>query len=213
MKVCIVSFSTPYQHMWQKLGATVVDDIRYADLIQFTGGEDVSPCLYGEQPHPTTHSNFSRDTREAGYFAIAQRMGIPMAGICRGGQFLNVMNGGEMYQDVDGHAIYGTHECYDIKTGKRHNVTSTHHQMMWASQDGEVLATAKEATQLSFVQDGVGKTLPAHHEHRDVEAVYYSDTMSLCFQPHPEFGGADSTLAYYVELLNRCFGYELKVPS
>ena len=211
MNVFIVTTSAPYQHMWMKLGATIVDDVRKANLVQFTGGEDVSPRLYSEQPHPQTRSNFGRDLFEASYFAVAQRMGIPMAGICRGGQFLNVMNGGEMYQDVDGHAIHGTHECLDLKTGRTHNVTSTHHQMMWASQDGEVLAIAKEATQLSFVQDGVGKTLPAHHEHDDIEAVYYPDTLSLCFQPHPEFGKANSTLAYYVELLNRCFGFELKV--
>lgn len=213
MKVFIAGGGLECVRMWERLGAEIAHDMRMADLVQFTGGEDVSPCLYGEQRHPTTYSNFKRDTCEAGYFAIAQRMGIPMAGICRGGQFLNVMNGGEMYQDVDGHAIHDTHECLDIKTGKLHQVTSTHHQMMWASQDGEVLAIAKEATQLSFVQDGVGRTMQAHHEHDDVEAVFYPDTMSLCFQPHPEFGGANSTLAYYVELLNRCFGYELKVPS
>jgi gamma-glutamyl-gamma-aminobutyrate hydrolase PuuD len=215
MKVLIVSGSQAYSQMWLKLGATLVDDIRKADLVQFTGGEDVSPRLYGEQPHPTTASNFGRDLYEAGYYAIAKRMGIPMAGICRGGQFLNVMNGGDMYQNVDGHTIYGTHECKDVLTGKVHQVTSTHHQMMWASEreGAEIVATAKEATHLDFVEDGKGVSIPAHHEFRDLEAVFYHDTQSLCFQPHPEFGRANSTLSYYVELLNRYFGFELKVPG
>src|SRR3546814_3238996 len=46
----------------------------------------------------------------SGYFAIARRMHKPMAGICRGGQFLNVMCGGSMIQHVEGHAIHGRSE-------------------------------------------------------------------------------------------------------
>lgn len=40
----------------------------------------------------------------------AKRLQIPMVGICRGAQFLNVMAGGKMIQHVEGHAIHGTHE-------------------------------------------------------------------------------------------------------
>lgn len=206
MKVLIVSGSPAYRKMWEKLGATITDNIQEAELIQFTGGEDVSPFLYGETKHRTTGSNAGRDIYEAGIFAIASRIEIPMAGICRGGQFLNVMSGGRMYQDVDGHTIYGTHACTDVTTGEIHQVTSTHHQMMVPSSRGVLLAEAAQASRLetdSRVYNLLAKG-------GDTEAVFYPHTNCLCFQPHPEFNNADSTLKYYVELLNRCFDLRLE---
>lgn len=206
MKVLIVNSSPAYQKMWEKIGATLTGNIEKADLIQFTGGEDVSPFLYGERQHPRTHSNSGRDVYEAGIFAMANRMSIPMVGICRGGQFLNVMCGGRMYQDVDGHAIFGTHDCTDITTGATHKVTSTHHQMMIPSSKGVVLTEAAQASRL----ETVSKVYELQKKGGDVEAVFYPHYQTLCFQPHPEFNNADSTLKYYVELMNRCFDIGLK---
>lgn len=193
-----------YSRMFLRQGWDVVHDITKADLMQFTGGEDVTPLLYGEPSHPRSYYNFERDLIESGYFAVAQLLHIPMAGICRGGQFLNVMNGGKMYQDVDNHAIRGTHSCVDRFTGERHEVTSTHHQMMRAAPHGEVIAVANLATH----KEHMGQ----HKDHsivingvlgNDVEVVYYDKSKSLCFQPHPEFFGAGSTEKYYFELISR----------
>jgi len=52
-----------------------------------------------------------------------------MVGICRGSQFLTVMSGGRLFQDVSGHAIMGTH-LIKFKDGSSLGITSTHHQMM-----------------------------------------------------------------------------------
>src|SRR5687768_16963203 len=71
------------------------------DLICFTGGEDVTPSLYGEVKHPLTYNNPERDKHEVEYFN--QFIGIPKVGICRGGQFLNVMSGGKLHQHILGH--------------------------------------------------------------------------------------------------------------
>ena len=188
MKVLIVNGSPAYRKMWEKLGATITDNIQEADLVQFTGGEDVSPFLYGEYKHPTTGINTGRDIYEAGIFAIASRLGLPMTGICRGGQFLNVMSG------------------TDVVTGEVHQVTSTHHQMMVPSSRGVLLAEAAQASRLKT--DIKVHTLK--HKGGDTEAVFYPHTNCLCFQPHPEFNNADSTLEYYVELLNRCFDIRLE---
>lgn len=203
--VMIIEGSQQYRAMFEKHGWEITTDFTKADLIQFTGGADVSPFLYGEGLHPTTHHDPRRDLVEAGYFAFAVRLGIPMAGICRGGQFLNVMNGGTMYQDVDGHAIHGTHTCYDLATDREIQVTSTHHQMMRISaKDATPVAVANISTRKEFIQDGevVDGVIGT-----DLEAVFYEKTKSLCFQPHPEFYGADSTCAYYFELLERHLGF------
>jgi gamma-glutamyl-gamma-aminobutyrate hydrolase PuuD len=192
-----------YGQMFLNAGWELAKGPLKADLIQFTGGEDVTPALYGEGKHPYTGNSFERDLYEAGYFATAKRMGIPMAGICRGGQFLNVMSGGKMYQHVDGHATGHNHTLYDIRTEREVVVSSTHHQMMIASRSGEILAYANEASRRETFEcksntDG---------EEPDTEAVYYADTKALCYQPHPEFFGPEhECFQYYFELIERCHG-------
>lgn len=198
-----------YARMFKLAGWEVLPfgykELRKCDLVQFTGGEDVTPYFYGEDTHPRTHFNESRDFMEASFFTIAKMYGKKMAGICRGGQFLNVMSGGAMYQDVDGHAIHGTHECFDRGSGQVFNVTSTHHQMMLPSHNGRIIATADQSTRREYMQDGEIKV----HDSvgGDVEVVYYRHTDALCFQPHPEFVGATDTSDYYFSLLNRIWGF------
>lgn len=105
-----------------------------------------------------------------------------MAGICRGGQFLNVMNGGKMWQHVSGHAIGGTHEAFCRVFEVPVKVTSTHHQMMIPSPDGKVLLTAQVCDSKSDAEKTVNGLLQP-----DVEVVLYTNTNTLCFQPHPEY--------------------------
>lgn len=188
---------------WEVLRSSVMSNLLEADLVQFTGGADVSPFLYGEKNHHTTYSDPHRDLVEAGYFAFAQRLDKPMAGICRGGQFLNVMNGGKMWQNVDGHAIRGTHEAIDLGSGRTIQVTSTHHQMM-EGYNCELVAKAYESTLKESYDSEVYSEdcLTA-----DQEVLYYARSMSLCFQPHPEYVQPGHECAdYYFELLDRFFG-------
>lgn len=201
MKVMIINGNYQYQRMFIDAGWDITMNIEEADLVQFTGGADVSPFLYGEFVHPQAHCDPRRDLVEAGYYAWGVRTGKKMAGICRGGQFLNVMNGGSMYQHVDGHCR--DHYLYDTLTDQKVLVTSTHHQMMRPGSKGVVVAIADES---SFVERMRGNEVVSQHTEgacSDVEVVWYSNTNSLCFQPHPEFDGADSTREYYFELLKR----------
>src|SRR5690606_31443963 len=92
----------------------LVDTVEDADLVVFCGGEDVSPRYYGQHPHSTTHSNEKREEKEYKLYRQAKELGIPCVVICRGKQFLHVMNGVSLYQDVDGHAIAGTHSAFIV---------------------------------------------------------------------------------------------------
>ncbi len=187
-KVFIVGRDFGISSMFLRRGWEVVDYVdENIDLIQFTGGEDVDPSYYGEPRHPRTFSNPRRDAEEAAVYN--EWVGkVSMAGICRGGQFLNVMNGGSMWQHVNNHAIASTHTAYDYRD-KEVQVTSTHHQMMRARAGAMLLLSAKETT---VFEDCDGPR--ANMEHclaptikPDVEAVVYEDTSCLCFQPHPEY--------------------------
>lgn len=94
------------------------------DGLVITGGRDVDPASYGHAPHPTTDQP-ARD-RDAWEFALVRGAlvrGVPILGICRGAQVLNVALGGTLHQhlpDVIGHtrhqagnAVFTTS---DIKT-------------------------------------------------------------------------------------------------
>lgn len=194
--------------MFMKKGWGLTNDVLVADLVQFTGGEDVTPSLYKQEALPCTHYNAARDAYETSIYEDCIKNNIPMAGICRGGQFLNVMNGGSMWQDVDGHAIWGTHSAWTTTDEEVRiiEVTSTHHQMMNPTDKAILLLAAEEST---FKLDANGKVLNAIDYQYDVEAVFYPDTQSLCFQPHPEYNTSpkECTDLYfeYIDLyLDKC---------
>lgn len=181
------------QTQWYFNGVNSAAD---ADIVVFTGGEDVDPALYGENKLTCTFSNTERDDVDQGVYWECYGMDIPMVGICRGGQFLNVINGGKMWQDVNNHGA--AHFLIDLKTEEKRWVTSTHHQMMIPDKDAQILAIAAESTRrISFGKEEGGKT------GQDIEALWYEDTKSLCFQPHPEFMNYKDCTGYFFELLDR----------
>lgn len=194
MKVYIQGGNSSYAAMYRNRKWQIADTVSEADLIQFCGGEDVSPLLYGEPELRVSCCNFDRDVAEMVTFGHALDAGVPMAGICRGGQFLNVMCGGRMFQDANGHC--GPHDVVDLDTGEVFQATSTHHQMMIGGPSATLVATAYPAISTrretaELVEEG--KDL-------DTEVLFYRDQKVLCFQPHPEFHGREA-------LSDRYFGY------
>ena len=190
MKVFIVGSrgNCQYAAMYKQDGWTITDNIETADLVQFTGGHDVSPDLYGCKEHPQSMCNAARDSNERDYYLRAIEQSKPMAGICRGGQFLNVMNGGRMYQHVDNHGIAGTHKAYCTQSGQTIDVTSTHHQMMIPNDKNGIVLLH------------VAKSLCTHKDYVDDQGdmVFYRATNSLCFQPHPEYVEGEACREYFL---------------
>lgn len=70
------------------------------DGLILSGGYDVNPLLFGEEPHRLLGATFGeRDTFESILIKYALKMEKPILGICRGCQILNVICGGTLYQD------------------------------------------------------------------------------------------------------------------
>lgn len=66
-----------------------------------SGGEDVDPSRYGETVwNETVGVNAPRDTSDFLLLAAAKKLGVPVLGICRGEQIVNVFYGGSLYQDL-----------------------------------------------------------------------------------------------------------------
>ena len=73
-----------------------------ADGIILTGGEDINPLEYNDTINIKVCGaiNFSRDTLERKLFDFAFKNKLPLVGVCRGMQMMNVASGGSLYGDI-----------------------------------------------------------------------------------------------------------------
>jgi putative glutamine amidotransferase len=85
---------TPDQQVLERLYASL-------DGLLLAGGDDVDPARYGEAPLPWLEATSpAQDAVELVLFAWARRDKLPVLGICRGLQLINVALGGALYQDI-----------------------------------------------------------------------------------------------------------------
>lgn len=81
-------------HEWQKI-------YQISDGIFLSGGSDIDPTLYNEQPHPKLGKLIEeRDRIESWLVKQAFKDNKPLLGICRGIQIINVALGGSLFQDL-----------------------------------------------------------------------------------------------------------------
>lgn len=161
-----------------------------ADVIIFNGGADIGTAMYEETPvgRGIPEKPSPRDKQEMDIFYKYRGGSKLLVGICRGAQILNVLNGGTLWQDVDGHGR--SHYMTVLATGQKMWITSTHHQMMRPNYaTGKILAIADEARnkyadKATWSHRG-GAFFP--DDHKDTEIVWYPSTASLCIQGHPEY--------------------------
>jgi len=110
------------------------------DGLVIAGGPDVEPVHYGAEPHPRTGPPArARDAWELALIDAALAARVPLLGICRGMQLLNVAVGGTLVQHIDGHAevvgVFGRHPVKPVP-GTRYaeiapeevSVPTYHHQ-------------------------------------------------------------------------------------
>jgi len=142
----------------------------YLDMIDgiiFSGGEGIGPINFGENPSKyISNVNPSRDNFELALFQEAYNMDMPILGICRGAQLINVALGGSLYQDIfaqipnchghmpSGMQVYDLFHLIDIEENSKLfdifkttelEVNSFHHQgIKDIGKDLKVTATAKD---------------------------------------------------------------------
>ena len=74
------------------------------DGLLLTGGTDIDPARYGRPNTGSVDVEPDRDALEAAAWAVAPTRSVPVLGICRGFQAINVFAGGTLIQDLPGHA-------------------------------------------------------------------------------------------------------------
>lgn len=185
MKVYVVGGANNYINFIEN--AELVDKLEDAQLVVFTGGEDVTPSLYGCKRHPKTYNNSKRDEKEQAIFKKIDPKKQVVYGCCRGSQFITVMNGGLLVQNVSNHALWYTHAITDGT--KIYQITSTHHQMMYPFN-------LKSGYNILFVSSGISSDFYEGDKidcdtifGREPEIVLYNrDGFPKCLavQGHPE---------------------------
>lgn len=173
----------------------LVHDMQDADVVIFTGGEDIDPSIYGEKPNKTTNFNKVRDDYEINKFIEAVDSNLPIVGICRGAQFCCAMSGGTLIQDVTKHN-QGAHQITSTKDNKTYFMTSSHHQMMYPynmdTDDYELLAFANlrgnyyDQYNMPYLtkQNVLLNEWPHFAE---PEIVFFTKSNVLAIQGHPEW--------------------------
>ena len=186
-KILVVGGAESYYTPFQFLYRLSVDDKDYMnnpekyDMVLFTGGADVDPKLYDEtSPHQKCMINSQRDYKERDIFKRAVNCGTKMTGICRGLQFLNVMAGGRMLHDLQGHG--SQHKMYTHR-GSIH-VNSLHHQACIPAPGSYVIGWAKNHSVLSSYGNRDEKL--GNWPDFVVEAMLFPEINASGVQYHPE---------------------------
>ncbi len=93
------------------------------DGLVLSGGDDVDPALYGQEPHPKLRDvDRRRDDFELALVREAIRRDQPLLAICRGQQVLNVALGGTLVQDIPSELGVVEHDSPGERTDRRHKV-------------------------------------------------------------------------------------------
>ncbi|WP_298448076.1 type 1 glutamine amidotransferase [uncultured Marinobacter sp.] len=75
-------------------------DVSLLDGLVLSGGTHVHPERYGQQPQVSAKYDKARDSTDRLLLEQAESIGIPVLGICRGAQFINIFHGGSLCQNV-----------------------------------------------------------------------------------------------------------------
>lgn len=184
-------------------------DMNEADIILFTGGEDVSPSLYKTRPHPSTYCNKERDKAEVAVFKKIKPNQLAL-GVCRGSQLLCIMNGGKLVQNCYNHAIRGTHGITDGKV--EYEITSTHHQMQYPynleDQDYDVLFRSSDFRSRGYEGGNINPEVIIAKGEPEI-VLYHKENMPKCLaiQGHPEYMRPNAPV---VEMINNLINKTLK---
>lgn len=157
----------------------------------FTGGHDVNPALYSQPKSDKCGTpNDKRDYLESGVFNYALENDMPVLGICRGIQLINVLCGGSLYQDLPSEHIH--------KNKVSHQMTAPYNRSWHTVSiiEGSPLAELSDSLVVgvnSYHHQAIKELSPkleamALSEDGLIEAIYMPDKRFIqAVQWHPEF--------------------------
>ena len=170
-----------------------VEDFDVCDGFVMTGGIDVLPEIYGEKddyPHRPKAFLPERDKFEQQVYVYSQQHQIPLLGICRGMQYINILEGGKVFQD-NGEAINLVHK--KGTEDRQHEVNVVKDSLLYAITETEQ-GTVNSAHHQCVDPDHLGLNLKvaaySNTQEPLIEALEFADQTDKGFmiavQWHPE---------------------------
>lgn len=161
-------------------------DWRRFDGLLIGGGDDIDVQLYDGVPTPNIRIDPARDRLELDAIEVFLSTGLPILGVCRGSQILNVAMGGSLHEDI--------YEIY--RTAPRRRTVLARKQVQLTPGSFLMSITGQETTSVNSLHSqsvdrlGEGLVVAARDEHGIVQAVERRDMSQqfmLGVQWHPEF--------------------------
>lgn len=186
------------------LDGEIVNKMSDAQLVLFTGGEDINPQIYGENKGSRTGFNKQRDEEEIDEFNKAYSLSLPMFGTCRGAQLLCAMSGGKLVQHLSHSNMYHPIRLWD---GTAIDTNSLHHQLMYPfnlpKQEYELLGWAEGLSHIHLNGDDKLINMPTDNQNWAIEPelIYFKKTKCLCIQGHPEMMSEKTKLVKLLRIL------------
>ncbi|MFA5473001.1 MAG: gamma-glutamyl-gamma-aminobutyrate hydrolase family protein [Aminobacteriaceae bacterium] len=185
----------------------------HADALLISGGYDIDPLLYGEEPHEALGFVY-RDTDifQLRTIRTALAKGKPILGICKGIQLLNVACGGTIYQDIS--------EIPDsfVKHDQNRKRSCPSHTVV--AEEGSVIAellgttfTVNSYHHQAVKEIGRGLKVTSRAMDGVIESVEMEgEAFVLAVQWHPEMmmASGDDMLPLFLRLVEEAEGYRKK---
>jgi putative glutamine amidotransferase len=197
----------PPQPVSDEIAERVLDGI---DGLIITGGKDVDPARYGQDPHPTTDEpRLDRDAWEDALLRGAINRELPFLGICRGAQVLNVALGGTLIQHLPD--VIGSSR-YNLGGGEFNDVPV---EVESGTELGELVGAqvrAKVYHHQSIDRVADGLTVSARSDDGVIQAVELDAVpFGLAVQWHPEESQDD--LRLFAGLVGAAKKYRTPLPE
>ncbi|QIK70107.1 gamma-glutamyl-gamma-aminobutyrate hydrolase family protein [Erysipelothrix sp. HDW6C] len=158
------------------------------DALILSGGHDVWPLNYQQQPQQRLGTVFpERDLFELTLLKYAVSYNIPVLGICRGLQIMNVFFGGSLHQDLsymDGAANILKHDQGSGPTLLTHTVRFKENSMLYKLLGDDLLVNSFHHQTLKQLGDGL--IAVGHADDGVIEAVEHESLLIYGVQWHPE---------------------------
>jgi len=175
------------------------------DGIIFSGGANIDSLWYGEEPlEKLSIETELRNNFERALFFVAKKKKVPILGICRGSQLINVLQGGSLFQNIDMQMNTEiNHEGVDKKIEEKQHIVYLEKDSLLAKISNKSEISVNSFHVQCIKQLGENLKVTAKSEDSVPEAIEYGgDFFMQGVQWHPE--ALDDNLPLFKEFVNIC---------